>query len=867
MQKPPSTILVRLLVWFLALALIPLLIVTILVVNSSENALRTEVLRNLESLVSAKAQNINTYATERINDISSLSRTRTMINYVRDLQLQGLGNVEFQQTANSLRTFLNFYFEDGTFENLMVISPEGLLLFDLNAEMMVGTDITTSDFVIPELPRVYNTAKTLLTSEISDFTRIGLDYHAFVATPIFNTGVLTGIVIAQIDNSALYRVVIDPFGLGATGETVTGVRADETITLTAPLRSDPKAAFNITIPFTESFLNPLQQSVRGVRGSGLSIDFRGTQVAAAWRYIPSLRWGIVVQQNTAEAFASIELQRQGIIILGIITFFSVVIASTLVARSISEPIIRLTRAVKNIANGQLTTRVVGIENRDEIGTLSTGVNEMAQQLQKQVDTLEERIAERTKSLEERGKELQEATKRAEEANVAKSQFLANMSHELRTPLNAILGFTQLMERDDSIRGKQRENLGIIARSGEHLLGLINDVLEMSKIEAGQASVQDSAFDLHLLLQGVEEMFRLRAKEKKLQLLVEAQEDVPQYIIADENKLRQVLINLMGNAIKFTTEGGISLLAGLYNNKLQFRVEDTGQGISKEEISKLFKAFTQTESGMKSKQGTGLGLAISRQFVQLMGGDIEVDSEIGRGTAFTFDIVYENASQEQIHVETKTPRVLGIDPSDTRDYRILVVDDKLENRLLMVELLELVGFKVKDAEDGAQAIKVWEEWSPQLIWMDMRMPVMDGYEATRRIKSTVKGHATVIIALTASALEHERAIILSEGCDDFVRKPARESVIMQKLVDHLGVKFVYEKLDDTPSNVGFELNKQAIVDIPTDIMSRLKNAVAILDMEEAQKAINAILPTHPQAGEALQNLLNNYRFDQLQELID
>jgi two-component system sensor histidine kinase ChiS len=419
--------------------------------------------------------------------------------------------------------------------------------------------------------------------------------------------------------------------------------------------------------------------------------------------------------------------------------------------------------------------------------------------------LEVQVNERTKELRETLVQLERSKEAAEAANRAKSIFLANMSHEFRTPLNAILGFTQLMNRDTSLAAEQQENLGIISRSGEHLLGLINDVLELSKIEAGRATLNEQSFDLHHLLHGLEEMFRLRAEDEGLTLIFDRAPDVPQYVRADEGKLRQVLMNLLGNAVKFTQEGSVALrvryLAGQPasqpTGRLHFSVEDTGPGIAPEEMAAVFDPFVQTASGQRSQEGTGLGLPISQQFARLMGGDLTVRSELGQGSTFQFEVPVEVLDASGVQAAQPTRRVIGLEPGQ-RTYRLLIVDDKEVNRKLMVRMLTdlgppPLGFEVREAVNGQEAIEIWERWEPHLIWMDMRMPVMDGYEATRRIKATIKGQATVIVALTASALEEDRVIMLSEGCDDYMRKPFREADLFDALARHLGVRFVYQEV--------------------------------------------------------------------------
>jgi signal transduction histidine kinase len=477
-----------------------------------------------------------------------------------------------------------------------------------------------------------------------------------------------------------------------------------------------------------------------------------------------------------------------------------------------------------------------------------------------------------------------------EASRAKSVFLANMSHELRTPLNGILGYVQLMERDESLTESQRENLGVIMRSGEHLLALINDVLSISKIEAGQATLNERTFDLGRLLQGLEEMFRVRAEAQGLHLIFDLAPALPRHASGDDGKLRQILINLLGNAFKFTESGGVALRATWEQGMARFEVEDTGHGIAPDELGRIFEPFVQTEAGVRSGEGTGLGLTITNNFVALMGGQIEVRSEIGRGTTFGFDVRLPAASPVA-HAEAR--RVVGLEPGEPA-YRILVADDKDANRRVLVELLPALGFEVREASTGREAVEAWAEWRPDLVFMDMHMPEMDGYAATREIRNRegVRGRGSGvregtsdstsltpdprpltpvrIIALSASVFERDRKGILESGCDDFVGKPFRQEVIFEKLTAHLGARFRYEAAARPATTAALvpvpAIAPERLASLGPEQRSSLRDAVTAGDREAAFRVADEIGSSDAALAADLRALIKAYRFDDIIELV-
>jgi signal transduction histidine kinase/DNA-binding NarL/FixJ family response regulator len=491
-----------------------------------------------------------------------------------------------------------------------------------------------------------------------------------------------------------------------------------------------------------------------------------------------------------------------------------------------------------------------------------------------------RDASERKNAEQRSRQLEIVAAEAEAANKAKSMFISTMSHEIRTPMNAILGYSQLMLRDANLGMEAKANLKIINRSGEHLLHMINDILDLAKIEAGHEQLRPRAFDLPGLLRDLEAMFRLRAEAKGLQLAVTVDGEPLQYIAADDGKIRQVLINLLGNAVKFTERGRINLRVTLHLRPdeglwLSICVSDTGCGMTVEEKNSLFEPFTQGRAGQRTRDGgTGLGLAISQKVARLMGGAITASSTLGEGSSFVFEIPVRPARERDFHKHSGPgKRVIGLEAGMGRP-RILIADDLADNREWLGKLLTTLGFVVRSADNGEAAILISEQWCPQLILMDMHMPVMNGLEATRRIRTLPNGHDIVVIALTADAMDDYRRFVLKSTVNGFITKPCTEDDLLEMIGKHLGLAYIYEdeafhpheELADSVTRA--TLSPTRLREVPEDLVRQLRLATLCGD----KALLDELIPmtegkTDAQTARALQDLADDYQYDKLIQLLE
>ena len=542
---------------------------------------------------------------------------------------------------------------------------------------------------------------------------------------------------------------------------------------------------------------------------------------------------------------------------------------------IVHPLARFSDAMEHLKRGAFALPETDQDYRvHELMTLYARFREMA-----------DALAQRELHLQQSEERANALAKQAEAANQAKSAFLANMSHELRTPLNVILGFAQVLARSPRLFPGERADLAAIQRSGDHLLTLINQVLDLSKIEAHRMTLDVNEASLPGLIGELREWFSLKARQKGLRFVVECAPDLPRLIRADVVKLRQILLNLLSNAIKFTPTGGVTVRVSAHPSaplsktepdaacggddrgaRLRFEVEDTGPGMTPDEQAHLFEAFTQASAGRQAFEGTGLGLAISRKFAQLMGGDLRVRSAAGQGATFICDLCVALADAAESAPPAAPRRALALAPNQPR-FRLLVADDAPDNRQLLVKLLQPFGFEVREAANGQEAVEQWRAWQPHVVFMDVRMPALNGIQATRQIKAVPRERQTTVIMLSASVTDDDRQESIAAGCDVFLNKPVRETEIFAALETHAGMRFVYEEETAAPESVLDDAAlTAALAALPPDMRADLTQATERFNMNRMLEIIEQIRAIQPALARRLVSLAEEFEYEALLDLL-
>ena len=755
----------RITTWFLAITVSSCVILAWLTYRLSSDSLEHTVREGLLVIAADKARQVETFALERIHSVSALSSAPSvadaMAAFTSALASGGPNSPAYQAAETLHRSFMSHFAESFGYADFFLVSPSGQVLFRMKNGMELGSNLTSGALKGSELASVFDRARTLLQTEISDFAIYpGMtEPAAFIAGPILQRGAVIGVIIFQLSNREIYSVFNDYRGLGETGETMIGSRIGGDVVAVIPFRHDPNAAFQRRASMGSPDMRPLQNAIQGMHGYGHFDDYRGEPVLAVWTYLPSFRWGMVVKQDAVEAFSLIQQQRRATLLFLILMIIPIMIVAFVVARSITRPIRLAAQVAEKVASGDLNVQFT-ITSRDETGQLLSAIKSMTGELRGMYDNMEEKIRQRTK-------ELKLAQELAEEANRTKSAFLANMSHELRTPMNAILGYSEMLIEEAEDLGQESfiPDLKKIHGAGKHLLALINDILDLSKIEAGKMTVFPEKFDIAAMVNEVVATIQplVQKKNNRLEVICPADSGTMR---TDLTKVRQTLFNLLSNASKFTENGALKLevcrSAEPDGTWIVFAVSDTGIGMTPAQMGKLFQAFSQADASTTRKfGGTGLGLAISRKFCQMLGGDITVRSEPGKGSTFSARLPAEAPEPKLEPVETVKPVEANHKPV------VLVIDDDAVVLDLMSRFLAKEGFTVRTADNGKEGIELAKSIRPAAITLDVMMPGMDGWAVLSALKADPETAGIPIIMVT---INDNKEMGFALGAADYLSKP-------------------------------------------------------------------------------------------------
>jgi signal transduction histidine kinase/DNA-binding response OmpR family regulator len=902
------TLRTKLIVALLIAALAPLAILTFLNKRSTEKTLVDNANQRLSAIASQTAISIDTFIETNLDAVRVEAVVPVLSKYLSlKAEDRGAGGEDEAATA---ATLLGFSRKDTiNIVSYALLDLQGRNIFDTRAAS-IGQDESNSDYFrraietgVPYVSTVMFSGKTpqlFFSSPVLDRRKETIG----VLRLIYNTSVIQQLVIEQAASvgSKSFAILLDEHDIRLAHSRVPDLVFKSLAPLSPKLIKELQAERRLPDrPITELSTN-LPQFDKDLSSAEkpfqARMDETGDELDAV--VVARLRtrpWTVAFVQPQRFFLAPIEAQTRtalvlALLIAGVVTGFAIVAAQFL-----TKPIIHLAHAASQLASGKLDT-TVAVQSRDEMGTLAQSFNQMARQLQESFAKLAKTNEELENRVEQRTAELKEAKLAADSASNAKSDFLANMSHELRTPLNGILGYAQILQRSKRMNEHELREVDIIYQSGSHLLTLINDILDLAKIEAQTMELHPVDFHFPSFLRSTAEICRIRAEQKGLTLVYKPASKLPTGVRTDERRLRQVLINLLGNAVKFTERGSVTFtITKLENGQrdargdqldsgtgqnaqgishtLRFEIEDTGPGISPDQLEQIFLPFKQAGASKQRVEGTGLGLTISQRIVKLMGSTIQVKSELNKGSVFWMDVTLNESSKWMQAARIAAQGMIAGYKGQRR--KILVVDDKWENRAVLVEMLQSVGFEMTEAADGREGLEKAAASKFDLIITDLVMPELDGWEMMRHLRQMPEMKGLTIIASSASVFDLDQHKSLEAGADDFLPKPLEMDQVFQKIEQHLKVEWVHEQPDGARAANEDLRDSNDAVDLghPDVTPPSVEELVVLLDLarkglvNQIQKQIDKLDRSDPKLApfvRHLRRLSKDFRMDAMEEFL-
>ncbi len=838
----------------------------------ARDSLSKEIVARLTVATQLKSYQLKKWVESQLRDVLWVSQDVEIQETIRQLLTSNPNQPTYRQNYNLLKQYIvRIIHIKPNLRSIRITRNSGFVLFSSNDQKSEGTYLPLGD------PTTYFTGDRIDTLVpnfyISSYNK---KVTMSVATALLDEqGVKMGAVTIDFNLDDIDTLIRDNTGLGETGTTYLIGKAGTKTIFIAGQEIEPSDS-----PTFDKGIHSkgIDQAINQKSGFGTYKNYVGVPVVGVYWWLPSQNLALIAEIDQARAFAPADRLATNILILGFTSSSVLLIAIYLLSRQITRPIVAISETAAKLADGNLS-QTAPVMTDDEVGVLAQTFNKMAKQVKSSFEVLEQRVEERTS-------ELKIAKEMADSANRSKSEFLAHMSHELRTPLNGILGYTQILKRAQSWGDKEQRGIDIIHQCGSHLLTLIDDVLDLSKVEANKLELRPRAIHLPSFLIGVIEICRIRAENKGIKFIYQADPLLVEGIEVDDIRLRQVLINLLGNAVKFTDHGGVTLtveqvcLSDIPPEpnplppivKLRFQIQDTGVGISKEQVNTIFQPFAQVGDRVRRSEGTGLGLAICWRIVNLMGSQIQVASELGQGSTFSFDIeVPISNSWKQQQVIDGEQTIIGY-VGDRK--KILLIDDCWENRSVFANLLIPLGFDLLEAENAQEGLIKAASY-PDLIITDLALPVMDGLEMLRQLRDSQELQHLKVVASSASVVVSDRQTIIDAGVDAFLPKPVQLESLLQILQSQLNLTWQYTDVISTKPAIAPETLIDDINFIPDQIpdivdlqvlLTLVQRGLLKKFIEEAQRIGQMNTKYRPFILKTLQ-LAKNFQIESLEQLLE